>query len=99
MKSVRGKIHEITDRKWLSKPPQEIIEFLNPIIRGWRNYFRCGNSTWKFDRLDRYLWKRFRRWARLRIGSRGHWNESAFKSLMEKCGLEYFYQSGICDRP
>ena len=96
MKSVRGKIHEITDRKWLSKPPQEIIEFLNPVIRGWRNYFRCGNSTWKFNQLDRYLWKRLRRWVRLRIGSRGHWNESAFKTMMEKSGLEYFCQSGIC---
>jgi len=96
MKSVRGKIHEITDRKWLSKNPQEIIEFLNPVISGWRNYFRCGNSTWKFNQLDRYLWKRLRRWIRLKIGSRGHWSESAFKTMMEKSGLEYFYQSGIC---
>ena len=96
MKSVRKKMHDITDRRWSSKPPQEIIEFLNPVIRGWRNYFRCGNSTSKFNQLDRYLWKRLRRWARLRIGSRGHWNESAFKTLMEKSGLEYFYQSGIC---
>jgi len=99
MKSVRKKMHDSTDRKWLSKKPQEIIESLNPVIRGWRNYFRCGNSTWKFNQLDQYLWYRFQRWARLRIGSRGHWSESAFKTLMEKCGLEYFYQSGICDRP
>jgi hypothetical protein len=96
MKSVRKKMHDITDRKWLSKKPQEIIEFLNPVIRGWRNYFRCGNSTWKFNQLDQYLWHRLRRWTRLRIGSRGHWSESAFKTMMEKSGLEYFYQSGIC---
>ncbi len=99
MKAVRKKIHGLTDRKWLSKTLQEIIQFLNPIIRGWRNYFRSGNSTKKLQQLDRYLRYRLWQWARGRIGSRGHWNESVFKILMEKSGLEYFYQSGKCVIP
>src|SRR5208283_3659593 len=44
MKSVRGKIHEITTRKRLSNPPEEVVKYLNRVIRGWRNYFRIGNS-------------------------------------------------------
>jgi RNA-directed DNA polymerase len=96
MKAVRKKIHEITERKWLSKTPQEIIQYLNPVIRGWRNYFRCGNSTEKMHQLDRYVWQRMRRWAHLRTGSRGHWNEYAFEATIAQSGLEYFYRKGIC---
>jgi RNA-directed DNA polymerase len=99
MKSVREKIHEITDRKWLCKTSQEIIQWLNPIIRGWRNYFRTGNSTNRLQQLDQYLWHRLRRWAQKKKGSRGHWNEGVFESMMTISGLEYFYQSGICTKP
>jgi len=96
MKSVRQKIHEKTERKMLYLTPQEIIRELNPIIRGWRNYFRLENSTKKLQQLDQYVWHRFRRWALLRKGSRGHWNEQVFEALMNNSGLEHFSQSGIC---
>jgi RNA-directed DNA polymerase len=96
MQAVRKKIHERTERKRLSFTSQEIIRDLNPIIRGWRNYFRYGNSSEKLQELDRYTWHRLRRWARLRKGSRGHWNEQVFDALINKNGLEHFYQSGIC---
>jgi RNA-directed DNA polymerase len=96
MKKVRKKIHEITDRKWLCDTHQEIVHNLNPVIRGWRNYFRCGNSTEKMQQLDIYVWQRLRRWARLRKGSRGYWNRSVFASWIAQSGLEHFYRSGIC---
>jgi group II intron reverse transcriptase/maturase len=96
MQAVRKKIHEKTERKRLSFTSQEIIQGFNPIIRGWRNYFRYGNSSEKLQELDRYTWHRLRRWARLRKGSRGHWNEQVFEALINKNGLEHFYQSGIC---
>ena len=99
MKTVRKKIHEITERKRLSETPQEVIQNLNPVIRGWRNYFRCGNSTDKLEQLDKYVWLRLRRWARLRKGSSGHWNESAFDTWIAQSGREYFYRSGICVNP
>jgi len=53
MKTVRRKIHAITERKRLSNPLEEVIKYLNLIIRGWRNYFRIGNSTMKLQDLDR----------------------------------------------
>ena len=49
--------------KMLYLTPQEIIRELNPIIRGWRNYFRLENSAKKLQQLDQYVWHRFRRWA------------------------------------
>ena len=52
MKAVRKKIHDITTRKRLSNPLEEVIRYLNRVIRGWRNYFRSGNSTRKLQQLD-----------------------------------------------
>jgi hypothetical protein len=99
MKAVREKIRGITERKQLYNTPEEVIQSLNPVIRGWRNYFRIGNSTEKLKQLDIYVWQRLRRWARLRKGSRGHWNENVFETWIAQSGLENFYRSGICINP
>jgi group II intron reverse transcriptase/maturase len=96
MIAVRSKIHFITERMRLSNPLPEVIKFLNRVIRGWRNYFRIGNCTLKFQQLDRFVRYRLEQWVRAKIGSRGHWNELAFRSLMTEHGLEYFYLHGIC---
>jgi RNA-directed DNA polymerase len=36
------------------------IRRVNPILRGWGNYFRYGNSSEQFDKVDRYVWWRLR---------------------------------------
>ena len=96
MKAVRSKIHTITERKSLSNTLSEVIKFLNRVIRGWRNYFRLGNSTLKFQQLDRYVRYRLEQWVRSKLGSRGHWDELGFRALLLQQGLEYFYRPGIC---
>ena len=53
----------------------------------------------KLKQLDIYVWQRLRRWARLRKGSRGHWNENVFETWIAQSGLENFYRSGICINP
>ena len=96
MKAIRSKIHFITERMRLSNPISEVIKFLNRVIRKWRNYFRLGNSTLKFQQLDRYVRYRLEQWVRSKLGSRGHWDELAFRALLHEQGLEYFYLPGIC---
>lgn len=96
MKVVRSKIHLITERKRLSNPLSEVIKFLNRVIRGWRNYFRIGNCTLKFQQLDRFVRYRLEQWMQSKQGSRGHWNERAFRALLTQHGLEYFYLPGGC---
>ena len=96
IKAVREKIRRITVRKRLSNPLEEVVKYLNRVIRGWRNYFRIGNSTKKFQDLDRYVWQRLRRWVRWIKGARGRWNEKAFNTLMTRSGLEYFFRAGMC---
>ncbi|MFQ5645061.1 MAG: group II intron reverse transcriptase/maturase [Thiogranum sp.] len=96
MKVVRAKIRQITTRKRLSNPLEEVVKYLNKVIRGWRNYFRIGNSTEKLQDLDRYVRQRLRQWERSRKGARGRWNEQAFSALLARSGLERFYVPGTC---
>ena len=96
MMSVRSKIHFITERMRLSNSLSEVIKFLNQVIRGWRNYFRIGNCALKFQQLDRFVRYRLEQWVRAKLGSRGHWNELAFRALMTEHGLDYFYLTGVC---
>jgi RNA-directed DNA polymerase len=30
-----------------------VIEDLNPVLRGWGNYFRTGNASLRFQQIDR----------------------------------------------
>ena len=34
---------------------REVIADLNPVLRGWGNYFRTGNAAKKFNQIDRYV--------------------------------------------
>ncbi len=39
-----------------------LIELLNPVLRGWGNYFQTGNSQAKFKEMDTYVYKRVLDW-------------------------------------
>ncbi len=58
MKSVRAKIRELTDRRYAGIELEIVVERLNPVIRGWGNYFRSGNSARKFSQIDSYVHER-----------------------------------------
>lgn len=61
MKRVRQRVKELTDRRWLGlKDVRVIIRNLNPVLRGWGNYFRTGNAAKKFNQTDTYVWNRLR---------------------------------------
>jgi RNA-directed DNA polymerase len=55
-----------------SAPLKALIAKLNPIIRGWANYYSAVVSKEVFSKIDNLLWKRLWRWA-----SRRHPNKSA----------------------
>jgi RNA-directed DNA polymerase len=42
---------------------QAVIKRLNPIIRGWANYYRTQVSSEVFNALDAYLWRLTWKWA------------------------------------
>ncbi|MCA1707040.1 MAG: group II intron reverse transcriptase/maturase [Actinobacteria bacterium] len=56
MASIRGKIRERTERRYARLPLDMVVkDRLNPVLRGWGNYFRYGNSARKFDTIDNYV--------------------------------------------
>src|SRR5437870_2043158 len=59
MKRLRTRIRELTDaRRSGVKDVRVLIARLNPVLRGWGNYFRTGNATRKFTQIDHYVWQR-----------------------------------------
>jgi RNA-directed DNA polymerase len=62
MKRIRQKIKAKTGRNRVGiRDVREVIAELNPILRGWGNYFRTGNAAEKFVQLDRYVAWRLKR--------------------------------------
>lgn len=62
LKDIKTKIKEV----WLrnqSKDIFQIMKELNPIIRGWSNYFRIGVSSESFSRLDNWMFNRQKRYV------------------------------------
>ena len=57
MTALRAKIRSVTNwRRWMRRLDlREVIAELNPILRGWCNYFRTGNASRHFRSIDRYV--------------------------------------------
>jgi group II intron reverse transcriptase/maturase len=66
MSRIRARIRELTARRrWAGlKDIRQVVDVLNPILSGWGNYFRTGNSSWKFQQVDRYVTQRLVRLLR-----------------------------------
>jgi RNA-directed DNA polymerase len=48
-------------RRWRSQPVGQVIEVINPILRGWVNYFRVGNAARCFGYVKEWVEKKVRR--------------------------------------
>jgi RNA-directed DNA polymerase len=73
MKRVRQRVHDLTGRNRNGvKDIRVLIRDLNPILRGWGNYFRTGNATIKFIHIDRYVRRRLVRFLIRRHGRNLH---------------------------
>ena len=51
MQHARDRIRELTDRRRLLLPVDEVVQDLNRFLRGWAGYFRYGNSAVAFDKI------------------------------------------------
>jgi RNA-directed DNA polymerase len=72
MKRLRDKIKALTGRNRCHQDIREIIAMINPILRGWGNYFRTGNAARKFNQIDRYVVWRLKRLLIRRYGRNLH---------------------------
>lgn len=88
MKRVRQRVKELTGRNRNGvKDIRVIIRDLNPILRGWGNYFKSGNAAKKFNQVDTYVWERLHRFLvkrhgrNLQAGKAGQWTSQFFHDL------------------
>jgi len=70
MTRIRRRVHDLTDRRHGGKDVREVIRALNPVLRGWSNYFRTGNSYAKFNQVDLHVHRRLLVWMEKRGGQR-----------------------------
>ncbi len=70
LKRVRARIRELTPRWRCHQDLREVIASLNPVLRGWGQYFRTGNAARQFLQIDRYAADRLRALLFKRHGSR-----------------------------
>jgi RNA-directed DNA polymerase len=81
---LRDKVRDRTGRNRAGTDIRVVITALNPILRGWGNYFRTGNAARKFRQIDWYVTRRLfrlmvkKRGRNLRAGQAGQWTEEWF---------------------
>ena len=78
-------IRERTKRR-LPLTMKELVDYINPVIRGWGNYFRKANVRKLFNKLDRWIVRRlwnhhYKRWRN------SGWKKYPHKELYEEYKL------------
>lgn len=88
MKSIRARVKAKTGRNRTGVSDiRVVIADLNPLLRGWGNYFRTGNAANRFIEIDRYVAWRLRRLLvkrygrNLRAGQADRWTQEWFWGL------------------
>jgi len=88
MKRIREKVKTRTGRNRTGVSDiRVVVSELNPIMRGWGNYFRTGNAGDKFTQVDRYVAWRLKRLLvkrhgrNLRPGQADRWTPQWFREL------------------
>jgi RNA-directed DNA polymerase len=75
-------------RSHQSQPIDRVIDLINPILRGWTNYFRVGNSSRCFGYIRDWVEKKVRRNLMRARKLRGFgWERWSRNGLYERLGL------------
>ncbi len=75
-KSIRNHKEQLLQivRRHKGAPQEAVIAKLNPVIRGWSNYFRTVVSKVTYSSMDKHLWELLWQWAKGRHPNKsGRW--------------------------
>jgi len=89
-KKRTGLLRELKEvfRRSRSQPVEKVIAVINPILRGWVNYFRIGNSARCFGYVRNWVEKKVRRHVmRARKGQGFGWKRWSTAWFYEALGL------------
>jgi group II intron reverse transcriptase/maturase len=87
MQRIRQRVKCITPRSRCHADIRDVIADLNPVLRGWGQYFRTGNAARRFNQLDGYVCRRLkslrtkRKGRNLRAGEANRWTREYFENL------------------
>jgi len=91
-KALIAKLREIFRSK-VSQPVGEVVEAINPILRGWVNYFRVGHSSGCFSMIKDWVEKKIRRHLMRARNRRGYgWKRWSKEWLYGRLGVFNDYQ-------
>jgi RNA-directed DNA polymerase len=75
-------------RAHVSRPIREVIETINPVLRGWVQYFAFGNASRCFSYVRTWVERKVRRLLARARGSKGFgWRRWSRRWLVEQLGL------------
>jgi RNA-directed DNA polymerase len=84
-KRLRDRVREITGKRASGEDVKQVIAKLNPVLRGWGNYFRTGTTAREFLKMDSFVYERLVRWLHRRGGQRamrrGLWTAEQFRGM------------------
>ncbi|MGY2119320.1 group II intron reverse transcriptase/maturase [Nocardia gipuzkoensis] len=63
LKAITVKVKK-TCRTDINRPLPALLHHLNPVLRGWCNYFRSGVSSSTFQYLSKSAWRQVMKWLR-----------------------------------
>ena len=100
MGSIRDKVRAATEMRFVGYSLEKAVQRLNPVLRGWGNYFRYGNSSRKFTTVDSYVHMRLARLASMKHGlSHRNWAKGNRFDLEWLSGLGVYRLTGTVRRP
>jgi len=92
VKKIKAKIKE----EWMnmaSAPAGAVIKRLNPVVKGWGNYFRVGVSSEVFSELDHFMFQRQKRFANRRHPSKSaDWKYKKYWGKIEGRNDKWVFQ-------
>jgi RNA-directed DNA polymerase len=71
MASIKAKVRQMTDRRYVGLSLETVVARLNPVLQGWAGYFRHGNSSKKFQAINSYIHQRMATLASNKYGLHG----------------------------
>jgi RNA-directed DNA polymerase len=84
---------KIVFRRYLSQPVERVIEQINPILRGWVNYFAAGHSSQCFSFISQWVERKIRRHLMRAQGLQGFgWKQWSKDWLYNTLGLFHDYR-------
>ena len=89
VKKLKQKVKEILGARGILKwGLEDVVKRVNPILRGWMNYFRFGNSSKVFEDVDSYVHERLALWWSKKHQKRGRrWKTDFTYERFKKSGV------------